>query len=207
MTQLLQKAPSLSSLSRADFVFNENSEMFECLHQNSSEVITLFLTNGIIEPWGNRNYTCDDTRRCFDVFNCTEGHTGPLCAVCLPGYYHVQGQCVPCRQSVASEDGQRALLTAGKWSLVALCVLTIFFSFLGLLHQRAKRWHAMHHRGKKMEDGREVYFYTHSVERVKDTFRHVVESAARGRLMEVLGEKFRIILSLFQVVHHLPVTI
>ena len=63
----------------------------------------------------------------------------------------------------------------------------------------------MHHRSEKLEDGREVYFYTHAVERVKGAFRHVVESAARGRLMEVLGEKFRIILSLFQVVHHLPV--
>ena len=51
--------------------------------------------------------------------NCVDGHAGPLCALCLPGYALQSGECKPCPPS----DAFAAWSAGSKAALIILCLL------------------------------------------------------------------------------------
>ena len=51
--------------------------------------------------------------------NCAPGNTGPLCAVCLPGYALQSGECAPCKP----ENAWRNWSSSARGGLVAGCVI------------------------------------------------------------------------------------
>ena len=51
--------------------------------------------------------------------NCVDGHTGPLCALCLPGYAPQSGECKPCPPG----DAFASWSPGSKAALIVLCLL------------------------------------------------------------------------------------
>ena len=60
----------------------------------------------------------------FDVSNCRIGHTGPVCAVCEPGYTYQGNFCKPCKPSSAYKNWRTGTLVG--------FLLAIFLLFIGV---------------------------------------------------------------------------
>ena len=211
-----------------DFVFdNTDFRIFECRHELACTVVTLervgavgaapgggpalerfVVSNGTSascatdasDPYGY------DPERCLKVFNCTAGHEGALCARCSADYYPHEGVCVPCAKSV--EDGGKGddgLAKAGEYSGIALGLFAAMACAVLLLKYRGKKWFAVlqkHHlapRGKAGDgdDGGGC------AARAREALHQLSSYAARGRLMDVIGEKCRCLVSFAQVVTYL----